>query len=133
MVHQLVSFLLEHLPAQIHQVILTREDPLLPVARLLSRGQAIEIRQEDLRFTLEESTQFLNQTMGLKPAPEDVGALQRRTEGWVVGLQFAGLSMQGKARFASIREGFCRQQSLYLRLPVRGSFQPTATGGARVS
>ncbi len=95
-VHQLVGYLLEHQPTQIHQVVMTREDPLLPIARLLSRGQAIEIRQEDLRFTPAESTQFLNQTMRLRLAPEDMDALQRRTEGWVVGLQFAGLSMQGK-------------------------------------
>jgi LuxR family maltose regulon positive regulatory protein len=95
MVHKQVGFLLEHQPAQIHQVILTREDPLLPVARLLSRGQASEIRQEDLRFNSAESVHFLNRTMGLRLSPEDVNALHRRTEGWVAGLQFAGLSMQG--------------------------------------
>jgi LuxR family maltose regulon positive regulatory protein len=97
MLHQLVGFLLEHQPAQVHQVVLTREDPLLPIARLLSRGQAREVRQKDLRFTQAESAQFLSQAMGLKLAPEDLNALQRRTEGWAVGLQFAGLSLQGKS------------------------------------
>ena len=91
MVHEIVGFLLENQPSQFHQVVLTREDPLLPVARLLSRGQASEIRQQDLRFTLAESTRFLNRSMGLNLTPEDLDALQRRTEGWVAGLQFAGL------------------------------------------
>jgi LuxR family maltose regulon positive regulatory protein len=97
MVHEIVGFLLENQPSQFHQVVLTREDPLLPVARLLSRGQASEIRQQDLRFTLAESTRFLNRSMGLNLTPEDLDALQRRTEGWVAGLQFAGLSMQGRS------------------------------------
>jgi LuxR family maltose regulon positive regulatory protein len=97
LIHELVSFLLEHQPAQIHQVILTREDPLLPVSRLLSRGQASELRQDDLRFTPGETADFLNRTMGIKLSREDVDALQRRTEGWVAGLQLAALSMQGQA------------------------------------
>ncbi|MFC1921685.1 LuxR C-terminal-related transcriptional regulator [Chloroflexota bacterium] len=97
MIHKLVSFLLEHQPDHLHQVILTREDPLLPVSRLLSRGQARELRQDDLRFTAAETADFLKRTMGLKLVGEDIKALQRRTEGWVAGLQLAALSMQGHA------------------------------------
>ncbi len=95
MVHEMVGFLLEHQPAHIHQVILTREDPLLPVSRLLSRGQAGEIRQEDLRFSPSETAYFLNQIMGMKLSQDEIRALQRRTEGWIAGLQFAALSMEG--------------------------------------
>jgi LuxR family maltose regulon positive regulatory protein len=95
-IHELVAFLLEHQPAQVHQVILTREDPLLPVSRLLSRGQASELRQDDLRFTPGETADFLNRTMGMNLTREDIDSLQRRTEGWVAGLQFAALSMQGQ-------------------------------------
>jgi len=95
MVHEMVGFLLEHQPAQVHQVILTREDPLLPVSRLLSRGQAKEIRQDDLRFTRGETAEYLKQALGVKLTSDDIDALQRRTEGWVVGLQFAALSLQG--------------------------------------
>jgi LuxR family maltose regulon positive regulatory protein len=94
-IHEMVQFFLEHQPSHLHQVVLTREDPLLPVSRLLSRGQAVEIRQEDLRFTTGESAEFLNQTMGVKLPRADIEALQRRTEGWVAGLQFAALSLQG--------------------------------------
>jgi len=96
LIHELVTFLLEHQPAQIHQVILTREDPLLPVSRLLSRGQASEVRQDDLRFTADETGVFFHRTMGIKLARDDIDALHRRTEGWVAGLQLAALSMQGQ-------------------------------------
>lgn len=96
MIHQLVSFLLEHEPAHLHQVILTREDPLLPISRLLSRGQACELRQDDLRFTSDETADFINHTMGLKLSGEEIKILQKRTEGWVAGLQFAALSLQGR-------------------------------------
>jgi LuxR family maltose regulon positive regulatory protein len=106
MIHQLVGFLLEHQPAHLHQVILTREDPLLPVSRLLSRGQARELRQDDLRFTADETTDFLKRTMGLKLAEEDISALQRRTEGWIAGLQLAALSMQGQADVHNFIEYF---------------------------
>jgi LuxR family maltose regulon positive regulatory protein len=94
-IHQMVGFLLEHQPPHLHQVILTREDPLLPISRLLSRGQACEVRQDDLRFSSGETAVFLNRTMGLKLRREDIAALQRRTEGWIAGLQLAGLSLQG--------------------------------------
>ena len=106
MIHQLVSFLLEHQPAHLHQVIMTREDPLLPVSRLLSRSQARELRQDDLRFTAAETTDFLKRTMGLNLIEEDMRALQRRTEGWIAGLQLAALSMQGQADVHSFIEYF---------------------------
>jgi LuxR family maltose regulon positive regulatory protein len=106
LIHELVAFLLEHQPAQIHQVILTREDPLLPVSRLLSRGQASEIRQDDLRFTPGETADFLNRTMGIKLTHDDIDSLQRRTEGWVAGLQFAALSMQGQDDLHTLVQNF---------------------------
>jgi LuxR family maltose regulon positive regulatory protein len=93
-IHQQVSFLLEHLPAEMHLVIVTREDPPLPLARLRARAQITEIRQADLKLTEEEAGSFLRQVMLLDLAPKDVAALQQRTEGWIAGLQLAALSMQ---------------------------------------
>jgi LuxR family maltose regulon positive regulatory protein len=90
-----LTFLLEHLPSQMHLVIATREDPHLPLARLRARGQLTELRAADLRFTSSEAAEFLNQVMGLNLSAEDTSTLESRAEGWIAGLQLAALSMQG--------------------------------------
>jgi LuxR family maltose regulon positive regulatory protein len=96
-IHDALTFLLDHLPSNLHLVIITRADPPLPIARLRGRGQLVELRQSDLRFTLEEAAEFLNQVMDLHLSAEDVAALGARTEGWIVGLQLAALSLQDRA------------------------------------
>jgi LuxR family transcriptional regulator, maltose regulon positive regulatory protein len=90
-----LTFLLEHLPPQMHLVIATREDPPLPLARLRVRDQLTEVRVADLRFTPSEAAGFLNQVMGLHLSAEDIALLATRTEGWIAGLQLAAISMQG--------------------------------------
>ncbi|MCJ7520124.1 MAG: LuxR C-terminal-related transcriptional regulator [Anaerolineaceae bacterium] len=94
-VDEALTFLLEHLPPQMHLVIASREDPHLPLARLRARGQLTELRAADLRFTSSEATEFLNQMMGLNLSEEDTFTLESRAEGWIAGLQLAALSMQG--------------------------------------
>jgi LuxR family transcriptional regulator, maltose regulon positive regulatory protein len=94
-VDHIVTFLLEHLPPQMHLVIATREDPHLPLARLRVQSQLTELRAADLRFTPAEAAGFLNQVMGLNLSAENIAALETRTEGWIAGLQLAALSMQG--------------------------------------
>jgi len=94
-VDEALTFLLKHLLPQMHLVIATREDPHLPLARLRARGQLTELRAADLRFTLAEATDLLNQVVGLNLSTEDITALETRTEGWIAGLQLAALSMQG--------------------------------------
>jgi LuxR family maltose regulon positive regulatory protein len=95
-IHDALTFLLEYLPPQMHLVIASRADPPLPLSRLRTRGQLAELRAADLRFTPDEATAFLNQAMGLDLSPEDVAALEARTEGWIAGLQLAALSMRAK-------------------------------------
>ena len=95
-VDQALTFLLEHLPPQMHLVITTREDPNLPLARLRVRGQLTELRATDLRFSRNEAAAFLKQVMGLDLSEADIAALEARTEGWIAGLQMAALSMQGQ-------------------------------------
>ncbi len=96
-VHEIFRFLLDNQPAAIHIAIGTREDPPLPLARMRARGQMTEIRERDLRFTPEEATEFLSQTMGLTLSAEGVAALEARTEGWITGLQLAALALQKDA------------------------------------
>ena len=105
-VDEALSFVLEHLPPGMHLVIATREDPHLPLARLRGRGQLSEVRADELRFTPDEAAEFLNQVMGLSLSAEDIAALETRTEGWIVGLQMAALSMQGLADATSFIKSF---------------------------
>ena len=74
-IHDALTFLLDHLPPQMHLIVATRGDPPLPVARLRGRGQVTELRLTDLRFTPDEATEFLNQVMGLNLSADDVAAL----------------------------------------------------------
>jgi len=101
-----LTFLLEHLPPQMHLVIASREDPDLPLARLRARGQLAELRAADLRFTPSEAAEFLNKVMGLNLSAEDIAALETRTEGWIAGLQLAALSMQGHQDTTSYIQSF---------------------------
>jgi LuxR family maltose regulon positive regulatory protein len=96
-VHELVAFLLTNQPSGLHTVIGTREDPPLPLARMRARDQVTEIRERDLRFTTEEAAAFLNQTMNLGLSSQSVAALVSRTEGWITGLQLAGLALRQPA------------------------------------
>jgi LuxR family maltose regulon positive regulatory protein len=99
--HQAVGFLAEHQPPEMHLVLITRVDPPLPLARLRGRGQITEVRDHDLRFTAEESARFL-QAMGLDLPAEAISTLERRTEGWIVGLQMAAISMRGRNQGADL-------------------------------
>ena len=95
LVDRALAFLVEHLPSQLHLAIATREDPGLPLARLRGRGQLVELRAADLRFTPAEAAEFLTRAMGLDLPAEDIAALEERTEGWIAGLQLAALALQG--------------------------------------
>jgi LuxR family transcriptional regulator, maltose regulon positive regulatory protein len=95
-VHESVTSLVENLPPQASLAIAGRADPPLPLARLRSRGDLLELRAADLRFTAAEAGQFLNDVMGLALATDEVVALDDRTEGWAAGLQLAALSLRGR-------------------------------------
>src|SRR5664280_2839471 len=101
-----MAFLLEHLPPHVHLVISTRADPLLPLARLRARGELVEVRAADLRFTPDEVAAYLNDVIGLGLAAKDIAALEGRTEGWIAALQLAALSMQGRDDIGGFIAGF---------------------------
>ncbi len=93
-IHEGITFLVDHLPPQMHLVLVTRADPPLSFSRWRARNQMTEFRARDLRFTAQEAAAFLNGTMGLNLTAEEVSALEGRTEGWIAGLQLAALSLQ---------------------------------------
>jgi LuxR family maltose regulon positive regulatory protein len=105
-IHDAMSFVLDHLPDHVHLVISSRADPPLPLARLRARGELVEIRAADLRFTADETTTYLTDVMALELAPPQVAALEDRTEGWIAALQLAALSMQGRVDVAGFITGF---------------------------
>jgi LuxR family maltose regulon positive regulatory protein len=94
-IHEGMAFLLDHLPEPLHVVIATRSAPPLPVARSRARGELLEIRAEQLRFTDDEAAALLNDVLEIGIDPSDVSRLQERTEGWPAGLYLAALSMRG--------------------------------------
>lgn len=95
-VHAALAFLIEHLPPTLHLALASRTDPPLPLSRLRARGQLLEIRADDLRFTPVEAETFLNRVMGLRLDADSAARLAAKTEGWIAGLQLAALSLQGQ-------------------------------------
>jgi LuxR family transcriptional regulator, maltose regulon positive regulatory protein len=105
-IHEALTFLVEHAPPQVQVLLTSRTDPPLPLTTWRARGQLTELRAADLRFTTEEALHFLNGTMELALAPEDVEALETRTEGWAAGLQLAALALRGRADRAGFLQEF---------------------------
>jgi LuxR family maltose regulon positive regulatory protein len=101
-----MAFLIDRLPAGLHVVIASRADPAFPLARLRARGELVEIRAAELRFTPDEAAAYLNEMMGLQLTARDVAALEGRTEGWIAALQLAALSIQGRDDVAGFIAGF---------------------------
>ncbi|PZD96526.1 LuxR family transcriptional regulator [Paenibacillus sambharensis] len=89
-----LSFLIDHLPKQMHLVLTTREDPSLSLPRLRARDQLTELRAADLRFTLNEAEVFFNHVMDLDLSTEHIAGFQSRIEGWAAGLRLAAISIE---------------------------------------
>jgi LuxR family maltose regulon positive regulatory protein len=105
-IHEALSYLIERLPPRMHLVISTRADPSLSLARLRARGELNELRANDLSFTSGEAAMFFTRVMGLHLSAEDVAELEKRTEGWVAGLQLAALAMRDHADVAGFIASF---------------------------
>ena len=94
---QVFEHLLSNFPSALHLVLITREDPSLPLGRIRANNQLTEIRARDLRFTGNDIERFLNEAMDLSLSKADISFLENKTEGWIVGLQLAGLSIRDQA------------------------------------
>ncbi|MFB8146710.1 LuxR C-terminal-related transcriptional regulator [Microbacterium sp. NPDC056003] len=105
-VHEGVTFLIDNLPPNFHVILACRSDPPLPLARLRARGDLVEVRAADLRFSADEATEYLTQAMALQLTAQEVATLGERTEGWIAALQLAALSMRGRDDLADFVAGF---------------------------
>jgi LuxR family maltose regulon positive regulatory protein len=92
-IHSSLMFLLDHAPSCLHLLLSSRVDPPLTLSRWRGRGQMVELRDVDLRVSEQEASNFLRQVMGLHLDVQDEQRLAVRTEGWLVGLQLAALSL----------------------------------------
>ncbi|MEW6179424.1 MAG: LuxR C-terminal-related transcriptional regulator [Chloroflexota bacterium] len=106
LITQFIQFSITHLPPHIHLVILTREDPPLPLTRLRLQKELTEIRTRDLRFENHESQQLFQDVLGISLEAKLITALTERTEGWAAGLQLAALSLQESPQPAQLLEDF---------------------------
>jgi LuxR family maltose regulon positive regulatory protein len=93
-VDEALTFLIDHMPAQLHLVVASRDEPKFPLGRLRVTGQVAEIRQQDLRFGLEEAAEYFNQGGNVRLSKNQVQALETRTEGWISGLKLAAISLK---------------------------------------
>jgi LuxR family transcriptional regulator, maltose regulon positive regulatory protein len=105
-IHEGIAFLLDHLPPEVHFVITTRSDPALPLHRYRSRGQLVEIRADDLRFTTDEVYAFMRDIAGVSLSASEIATLESRTEGWAAGLQMAAISLRKKANITEFIHSF---------------------------
>jgi LuxR family maltose regulon positive regulatory protein len=105
-VHAQMEFILTRMPANLHVVLATREDPALPLARLRGRGELAEVRGNDLRFQPEEAGQLFNAVLHLGLKDDDIELLYRRTEGWAAGLYLAALSLSRRSDTDSVIKTF---------------------------
>lgn len=113
-IHETVAYVIDHAPATLQIIIASRADPPLPLHRWRVRGQLLELRAADLRFTPDEAAIFLNDRMGLTLTREDVLALEARTEGWIAGLQLAAVSLQGRRDAHDFIQAFTGSQRFVL-------------------
>ena len=92
-IHQFLRIVLDYLPQNVHIIISTREDPPIPLGKYRARNELTEIRAVDLRFNINETKEFIDTIAHLQISPTALAALHERTEGWVAGIQLAGLSI----------------------------------------
>ena len=102
----LIAYFVEHLPPNLHLALLTRADPLLPLAKLRSQHQLVELRSADLSFSAEEINFLFNRKLKLNVSLSDVNSLTHKTEGWIAGLQLIALSLQGREDSAAFIQNF---------------------------
>ncbi|TMC98363.1 MAG: hypothetical protein E6J11_09095 [Chloroflexi bacterium] len=129
-VHRLLELLIRHLPSQLHLVLATRSDPLLPLARWRAQGRLNELRGSDLRFTLQETHAFLSRVVGKELAQQTTQALEDCTEGWIAVLHLAALSLRssadGGAFLEKLRHSPDRLVSSYLVEEILAQQAPAA-------
>lgn len=130
-IHASLAFFLAHLPAGAHLLLISREEPPLPLPELRASGRLAELRAAELRFTHDELRAFVAQALPVALSDEAIRRVEERTEGWAAGLRLAALAAQGQAapeRAAQAIEAFSGDQrpvADYLAAAVLAALPPT--------
>ena len=82
----LLQWLLDYAPANLHLALVSRSAVPLSLVRLRGQGLVQELGPRELRFSFEETEQYLQATLG-DLTRRDVQRLHELTDGWVAGLQ----------------------------------------------
>jgi LuxR family maltose regulon positive regulatory protein len=101
-IHEALTFLLDHLPPRLHFVLAGRDEPRLPLARYRARDELLELRSDDLRFRVDETSAFLNDLLGFDLAADAIDPLHTQLEGWAAGLQLASLTLRHQEEAAPV-------------------------------
>jgi LuxR family maltose regulon positive regulatory protein len=86
-VQDLMLQMLEHPPRRFRFVLPTRQDPPFDLVSLRANHRVNEVRLRDLRFTAQETREFLSETAHLSLSDEVLTQLQHQVEGWAAGLR----------------------------------------------
>jgi LuxR family maltose regulon positive regulatory protein len=97
-----VGFLLKYLPSNLHLVIASRSEPELDLAFLRAKSRVVELGADEMRFTVEEVAQYIQEATGLQLPPETIQTLEERTDGWITSLQMAAISIKNQADPATL-------------------------------
>lgn len=90
-----MNWFIDHLPANLHLVILSRTMPEFPsINNWRVRGKLLEIDKDSLSFSADETDQLYRSTYHLDLPREDLTRLHQRTEGWAIGLQVVWQSIK---------------------------------------
>lgn len=102
----LIREIIEQLPAHGQIILGSRHLPELGLGRLRARGQLLEIDVSELRFSVEETTEFLVNKRQLELSQDDLIRVHDRSEGWATALWLASLALEGNTSPQSFIQRF---------------------------
>ncbi|BCZ45356.1 helix-turn-helix transcriptional regulator [Clostridium gelidum] len=93
-IYEQLKFFIRNIPSNVHVIILSRVVPEIGIAKLRATDSMLQLSQEDLSFTKEETEVFFKDVMNVDISDNILIILKERTEGWAAGLQMAALSLK---------------------------------------
>ena len=101
-IHALIRSILRHPLKSLHLILATRIDPSLNLIQMRARRHISEVHAQALRFSVDETTIFLDKAMEESTTDTVAKALTERTEGWITGIHLIALAAKNKADLAQI-------------------------------